>query len=262
MLTKKMLRVIVVLTCAVASGVHAGLILNGGFEDGTWGAFLAPASWNVNGYDYATEATVTTGVHTGSQCLAFDNPSTEGTTPMVSQSFVVGAGVTGLTVTYWVRNIKNGNDLTNAQGFVRIREDTGRTAAAGAAYYWTYGNGAGDTYNPAPTAIGKWVKNPSAWNFDSAVDFTSGNTAATGARSAWNLYNGEWTQYTLNVTSLPVGVTNYAIDLMSSLYTSYGEVTYFDDVSVTAIPEPAMLGLLAVGGALLLRRRAGRSAAI
>ncbi|HEV7301107.1 MAG TPA: PEP-CTERM sorting domain-containing protein [Tepidisphaeraceae bacterium] len=83
---------------------------------------------------------------------------------------------------------------------------------------------------------------------------TSAGTAATFAPSAGGVRTTDG--YSTLLVSLPDSVQSLSMKIVSN-NDNVGEIWSVDDVTVTgtAVPEPASLGLLAGGAAMLLRRR-------
>jgi hypothetical protein len=89
------------------------------------------------------------------------------------------------------------------------------------------------------------------WTFDAEgytegdpvyLSFEVGAGFSAAELSLWHLDDGEWTEY------MPDDLT------YDGQYASF-TVTGFSGYGVTAVPEPATLALLAIGGLAMLRRR-------
>lgn len=175
------------------------------------------------------------------------------------------------TTTAWISNIENGLSSTSTN-WVRTDEGGGtfyinRTAGNRAKLVWAF------DFNTAPISTATVVNSSSVW-------------AAGGVGSVeWSIStdNGlSWTQYDLiqtppdpvtdggannSLTSFVAGKNSFM--LMAELYNSNPNSWYLSqqifrtnagaewglDMKVGLVPEPASLGLLALGGLCLMRRR-------
>jgi hypothetical protein len=131
--------------------------------------------------------------------------------------------------------------------------------ADGSGSLWIKNSGYGEAYQTFSVAanteydLSLWVQGPADTYIRGIISLQNGDgyeyyraegyiTPATGA---WSNYGGSFNSG--NYTTLTLYIDRYNL--------TDGTTFWADDVAVTQVPEPVSLGLLAVGGLLVLRRR-------
>jgi len=214
------------------------LIINGGFEaDGPLGWWGVPTGWAINDFGHVPLGTDSTAPHAGSYDYELCRFYTGSTYPVLTQTFTASSAV---TVSGWCKSYDGGG------GTVRLRENL--LGDAGTVRYWDCGQNAWEYNNVA---------------FAQASGYYQMDTLGTGTNYSTNVgQSTSWVQFSFTVSALP-GVTSYALDIAAPYFAYQGSNstynTYFDDISVTAVPEPSSIlamicGLTGLCGAIIRRR--------
>lgn len=84
-----------------------------------------------------------------------------------------------------------------------------------------------------------------------------GGAPLNGAASFGNYANGTWQSFSFNAVTGPdvSGGVTVQFNAATGAFSGSTSQLYVDNLRVTVVPEPASLGLLALGGLTMLRRR-------
>lgn len=229
-----------VLLSAIAlmvSSVCANEILsNGSFEANMWGWSGAPAGWGVNGYNHVVQATETRSqyVQQGLQSVRMTLNYVGSTVPVLIQTLNVG-DANEFVLSGYVR------EVAGATAAIRVREN--KTGAAGSVKYFSGISNA-------------WVK--TSVGIAGAGSFFSGDTFGVRMNNTAS-FTGHANDFHYFSISVPVleGVSTYALDFASTAYCGTNDASHvwFDNLSVTTVPEPSMMIVLGCCGVACLTRR-------
>jgi hypothetical protein len=210
---------------AATSAWATNLITDPGFESQTVAPNPDPTNapgWSTfNGAAFSNSAAP---AHTGSWVMSMPAGKGGFTVPGAFESFAASPGQT-YTLSGWVYTPSTLTPLENDFAILQLAYFTGSalnaTPNSGSGANGTTGVNIGDPNPATPTDVAIL---PGTWTFASVTGTTPAGTNSLGA-------------FLLNIN----GDANATFD--------------FDDISLTLAPEPASIGLFAIGGLAALRRR-------
>lgn len=228
-----------ILCCGLVAVAQATIIYSTGFESPTFttGNLDGQNGWDGHSFATASAAKVQTAVtHAGSQAVAIDaSPIPSSAWYVKDLSFNPITAGTPIVTVAWSMRVDTGSLLSSAWGV--------------------------DVYGSDGARVG-YIQVDST----NTVKFAGSATTTTITRGTWYDfalvfdYAAHTYQGFLNGTTVAPAATmpsyNGFGDADLACWGAGYDKAYFDDYSVVATPEPASLGLLALGALTVLRRRA------
>ena len=245
---------------AFAPAANANLLTNSDFNDTTsatssnpngWGSYAADISSGATGgaftsYKYPGDGTATDGTasdanaYDGTPYVAFGNYNyTNGFGTQYSGYNQTVAGAPGVMYTATIESATSNYGYPDAEFHLIYLDASGTILRTDAITI--------DHYANAITGNGAFSKPYTLYSLNDDAN-TSTSSEYTGSTTA---------TYSDNADTSPSPAGTAFVKFEISLDNGVGTI-YVDDASLTVVPEPASLGMVAIGASTLLRRRRSR----